>query len=145
MLPNAKASELIAVLDVVNPSSQAPGAVSTGWVSAADYHRFLAVLQLGVLGASGTVDAKIQQATDGAGTGAKDVTGKAITQITATNNQQKLIDVQADDLDVSGGFNYIRLTVTTAVAASLTSVVLLGAYPRYAAVTQATSVKEVVG
>jgi hypothetical protein len=45
--------------------------------------------RLGVLGASATVDAKLQQATDNSGTGVKDVTGKAITQLVkATQRQQ---------------------------------------------------------
>jgi hypothetical protein len=37
----------------------------------------IAVIKTGVLGASATVDAKLQQATDSSGTGVKDITGKA--------------------------------------------------------------------
>lgn len=125
---NVKGSEQLAVLDVVNPSAQAAGAATTGWVSAAQFQKFLAVIQAGTFGASATVDAKIQQATSSAGAGAKDVTGKAITQLLAAggNNVQAEINLDAQELDVNGGFAYIQLSVTVGTAATGTSAVLLG-------------------
>ena len=47
----------------------------------AKFAEIMALIQTGVLGAAATLDAKLQQATDAAGTGAKDITGKAIVQI----------------------------------------------------------------
>ncbi len=55
----------------IAPSNQAAGAQSTGWISVADYFNFMALVNVGALGASGTVDAKIEQAQDSSGTGAK--------------------------------------------------------------------------
>ena len=135
MFPNAKGSELFSVLATIDPASQAAGTASTGWVSAGNHHNLLAMVQSGVLGASATLDAKLQQATDSTGTGAKDITGRAITQLTQAasgSSKQVLINLRSDDLDVTNGYAYVRLSVTVGVAASLTAAQLLGVNPRFA-------------
>jgi len=134
MYPNSKASEMLAVLGTIDPATQAAGAVSTGWISVANHLGFLALVQTGVLGTSATVDAKLQQALDSAGTGAKDISGKAITQIVKAtgDNKQVLVNVKPEELDTVNGFGFVRLTVTVGVAASITSAQLLGINPRYA-------------
>lgn len=127
MLPSAKISEQAAVLATINPVSTAT-TVTSGWVSAANCERFLALIQTGVLGTSATVDAKLQQATDASGTSAKDITGKAITQIVKASgdNKQAEINLRAEELDVNGGFAFVQLSVTVGTAASLVAGVLLG-------------------
>jgi len=134
MFPNSKASEMLAVLATIDPASQAAGALSTGWVSVANHLGFLAVVQTGVLGTSATVDAKLQQALDNAGTGAKDIAGKALTQIVKAtgDNKQALINIKPEELDTVNGFGFVRVTVTVGVAASITSAQLLGVNPRFA-------------
>jgi hypothetical protein len=134
MYPNSKASEMLAVLATIDPATQAAGAVSTGWVSVANHLGFLALVQTGVLGTSATVDAKLQQALDSSGTGAKDISGKAITQIVKAtgDNKQVLVNVKPEELDTVNGFGFVRVTVTVGVAASITSAQLLGVNPRYA-------------
>ena len=134
MYPNSKASEMLAVLATIDPATQAAGAVSTGWVSVANYLGFLALVQTGVLGTSATVDAKLQQALDSSGTGAKDISGKAITQIVKAtgDNKQVLVNVKPEELDTVNGFGFVRVTVTVGVATSITSAQLLGVNPRYA-------------
>jgi hypothetical protein len=134
MFPNAKGSELFSVLATIDPASQAVGTVTTGWISAGNHHTLLALVQTGVLGTGTTLDAKLQQATDALGTGAKDVTGKAITQIVKAtgDNKQALINLRPDDLDVTNGYAFVRLSLTVAVAASLTAAQLLGFNPRFA-------------
>ena len=145
---NVKASEQVALLGVVSPSSQAAGAASTGWVSAANFQKYLALVETGVLGTAATVDAKFQQAKDGTGTGAKDVPNKAITQIVKASGDtvQAMINLDAQDLDVDGGFGFIQLSVTVGAAASLTAAALLGFLPRFAPASDfnPTSVVQVV-
>lgn len=132
MFPNAKGSELLAILATIDPSNQAAGAATTGWISAAEHHALLAIVQTGVLGTGATVDAKLQQALDATGTGAKDITGKAIAQIVKASgdNKQALINVKPEELDTVGGFGFVRLSVTVAVAASQTAAQVLGINPR---------------
>lgn len=128
MFPNAKGSELLAILATIDPSSQAAGAATTGWISAAEHHALLAIVQTGVLGTGATVDAKLQQALDATGTSAKDITGKAIAQIVKASgdNKQALINVKPEELDTLGGFGFVRLSVTVGVAASQTAAQVLG-------------------
>ncbi|HUX23220.1 MAG TPA: hypothetical protein VMV87_01260 [Burkholderiales bacterium] len=144
---NTKATEQVAILGVINPSSQVAGAAVSGWISAADYQQFLAIVQTGVLGTAATVDAKIQQATDSSGTAAKDVTGAALAQIVKAtgDNVQAEINLNTQQLDVEGGFDYIQLSVTVGTATSITAAQLLGFSPRFSPPTNAASVVQVVG
>lgn len=134
MFPNAKGSELLSVLATIDPAAQAVGTVTTGWVSVANHHGFLSLVQTGVLGTSATVDAKLQQAVDSSGTSAKDITGKAITQIVKAtgDNKQVLINVKPEELDTVNGFGFVRLSLTVGVAPSQTSAQMLGLNPRFA-------------
>ena len=134
MFPNAKGSELLSILATIDPASQAAGTVTSGWVSVVNFHTLLAVVETGVLGASATLDAKFQQAQDNSGTGAKDITGKAITQIVKAtgDNKQALINIKPEDLDNANGFGFVRLSLTIGVAASIVAGKLLGVNPRYA-------------
>ena len=134
MTPNAKPSEHISVLATIDPASAGPATVNTGWVSAANFFAFLAFIDVGAFGASATIDAKFQQATDNAGTGVKDIVpAKAITQLLAAggNNRQAMVNMKAADLDVEGQFKFIRLSVIIGTAATQVSALLLGFYPRY--------------
>lgn len=134
MYPNAKGSEELSILATIDPASQAAGTVSSGWVSVANFHAILAVVETGILGASATLDAKVQQAQDNVGTGAKDVTGKAIVQIVKAtgDNKQALINLKPEDLDNTNNFSYVRLSLTIGVAASIVAGKVVGMNPRYA-------------
>lgn len=125
---NARLAEMLSVLATIDPVSQGAGTVTTGWISAANHERFMALLQTGVMGASGTIDAKLQQASDSGGTGAKDVTGKALAQIVKASgdNKQAEINLRADELDLANGFTYFRLSITVGTAASLISASVFG-------------------
>lgn len=126
-------SERFAVVGNIDPDAYAAGTVTTGWVAAKNFHSFLALIQVGDMVATSVVDAKVQQATDAAGTGAKDVTGSAIAQLTQAggdDNKQALINVRTEDLDVDGEFAFIRLSVTIGVAGSDLGAVLFGVDPR---------------
>ena len=125
---NAKITESLAVLATINPVSQGAGTANSGWVSMKDAKRVLGLVMVGVFGASATVDAKFQQAKDGSGTGAKDVTGKSITQLLAAggNNKQAEINVADDELDSENGFCFVQLSITVGTAATLIAGAVLG-------------------
>ncbi len=55
MFPNAKGSELLAILATLDPASQAAGTATTGWISLAMHNGLLAVIQTGALGTGATV------------------------------------------------------------------------------------------
>ena len=134
MNPNLKFSEGHAILATLDPVSQGAATVTTGWVSLANFHNLVALIQTGVLGASATLDAKLQQATSSGGAGAKDITGKAITQVVKASGDSKQVSIECrdTDLDVNGGFAFVRLSVTVGTAASLINAMLIGFNPIYA-------------
>ena len=134
MNPNIKHAERVAILATLDPASVAASTVVTTWVSINVFHSIAAVIQTGVMGASGTIDAKLRQATDNAGTGAKDVPNKAITQIVKASgdNKQAIIECRDTDLDTTNGYAFVALSVTVGTAASLLAAQLLGTNPIFA-------------
>ena len=149
MWPSLKPSQRVAVAAAIDPQST-NAAVSTAWIQAAAFHKLMAVVQAGALGAAATVDAKFQQAQDGAGTGVKDVASTLMQQLTKAGTDdsatQSMINCKMSELDINNGFNFVRLTVTPAVAASLISAVVLGVDQHYgvASDSNAASVLQVV-
>lgn len=133
MYQSIKFSDRTGILATLDPASVAASTVLTAWVPVSKWHALAAILQTGVLGASATVDAKLRQATDASGTSAKDITGKAITQLVKAShdNKQAVIEVKPEELDTAGGFTHVALSVTVGTAASLLSAVLVGTNPRY--------------
>lgn len=148
MQGNLNPSARAAIAGFLPPASVAAGTVTTGWVDMRTFLSLLALINVGVFGANATVDAKVQQATDGAGAGAKDVAGSTITQLLAAggNNRQVAIDIRPEDLDKNNGFKFVRLSLTVGTAATFVSAVLLGFDPRYGAASanQSNSVAQTV-
>lgn len=149
MFPNANPSARAGVVGVIDPDAYAASTVTSGWIHAAKFASFLAIVMAGDLGSSATVDAKIEQASDSSGTGAKDVTGLAITQLTKAgtdDNKQALINIQQSDLDINNGFDYFRLSMTIGTAACDAGGIVLGFNPIKGAATASdlASVDEIV-
>jgi hypothetical protein len=131
--PTLKPSQRVAVAASI-PSQSAAAVQSSGWVDMSKFYSVMALVSLGALGAAATVDAKLQQATDSGGTGTKDIAGKAIAQFTKGNNddnKQAVINLKQEDLDLANGFQFVKLVITPAVAASQIDGKILGFDPRY--------------
>lgn len=145
---NLRPSDRAAVVGVIDPDAQGTGTVTTGWVSIAQFGSLMAVIMAGTLGTSATLDAKLEQATSSAGAGAKDVTGKAITQLVKASNDddQAVINCGQQDLDVDNGFAFVRLSMTVGTATSDVAGLLLGLDPAYgpASDNDAATVQEIV-
>ncbi|WP_417794598.1 hypothetical protein [Terasakiella pusilla] len=126
-------SASIGIIGLIEPDATAVGAHSTGWISMSDFQAISAVVMAGALGASATVDAKIEQAKSDAGADAKDLTGAVITQLTKDNgddNKQAVIEVWGEDLDIKNMYSHVRLTVTVGGANSDLGAIVLGTHPR---------------
>lgn len=146
---NAKITEYVALLGAIDADAYAAGTYTTGWVKKDRFNRFAALVAAGDLGASATLDAKIEQAKDSSGTGVKDVTGKAITQLTQAgtdSNKQAWINFEGSDLDGDNDFTHCRLSITVGVAASDAAGYLFGgdAYYGPAQDHDATTVDEII-
>lgn len=140
-------SQFLGVEGVIKPDATAAGTVTSGWIAAADFASYAAILLAGDLGASATVDAKIQVATDGSGTGAVDLSGAAITQFTkagSDDNKQAVIAFQREK--IGSGFTHFRFSVTVGTATSDLGGVVVGLFPTYGPATDLdlASVKQVI-
>ena len=130
----ALSSEVAAVIGTVDPAALTAAAHTSDYVSAADFESIMAIVKTGTLGTSATVDAKLVQATDSSGTGSKDITGKAITQLVKAtdDNKQAVINCRAEELDLANSFTHVALTITVGTATSQGDGLLLGLNPRMA-------------
>lgn len=126
-------SERVALVATVDPDANATGAFTSDYVNMEEFHSALAVVMAGVIAASGTLDAKLVQATSATGASSKDITSKAITQIdTGSNDKQMLINVKTDEMDVAGGFSFLALTMTHTTAGGDAAGLILGFDCRHA-------------
>lgn len=142
-------TEISSTVAVIDPDAYAAGTYTTGWVDMSDWHAMKATVFAGTLGSSATLDAKLEQATSAAGAGAKDITGKAITQLTQAgtdSDKQAVINLRDSDLDIDNGFRYVRLSITVGTATSDAGGELEGFFPRYAPASDfdASTVDEIV-
>lgn len=147
--PNVKPSDRFRLMGVVDPDAYASGSsYSTGWVDASLFESLMALIAAGDFVATGKLDGKLEQADTSGGGNAKDVTGKAITQLTdagTDDNKQAIINCKSEDLDVAGGFRWVRLTLTVTTAGVDAAGFLFGVDARYPPATDATTVDEIVG
>ncbi len=136
-LDNMLISEHLAVLAQLVPVSSST-AQNMAWTSMAGYGRFMAMIHVGAMVATSTVDAKLQIATDSSGTGAVDISGKAITQMLAASDGSKIrfIDLKSDEIPSTAVYTHIRVVLTVATAASVVSAVLFGEASNYRPVTK---------
>jgi hypothetical protein len=141
---------MAAVVAVIDPDANGAGTLTSAYVDASKFEQLMAIVMAGDLGTSATLDAKLVQATSAAGANVTDISGKAITQLTQAgtdSNKQAIIQVRADELDVAGGFRYVALVLTTAVATSDSGAVVLGFNPTYGPASDydLAAVDEIVG
>jgi hypothetical protein len=140
--------EDVAVLATVDPQDAATSAVTSDWVDVAKYPKISGLVAAGAI--TGTIDFKLQQATDTSGTSAKDITGASITQLSATDDNKQAwvnLEVDAGNLDLANGFHFMACIVTpTGGTTNLAFAALLGAQARYKPVAghDLASVAEIV-
>jgi len=150
MSVNTLGSEQAAVVATIDPDVLPAATYTSDYVEAALFANFIATIMAGTLGASATVDAKLVQATDSGGTGKKDITGKAITQLTQASpddsDKQAIINLKPEELDVNNDFTHFALELTVATATSDGGAIIQGLDPRFgpASDNNLASVAEVV-
>jgi len=129
------AAESVALVDVLDPAAVAAattngGAIQFGASSGAFASQAIAILIVGAC--NGTVDFKLEQATDTTFGTKKDITGKAITQLTASDdNEQAIINLDSSELDTANGYDTWRWVATTAGDTNVLSAVVLATDASY--------------
>jgi hypothetical protein len=115
-----------AVLATVDPASIAVGTAMTDVIDTQNWNELAFILQLGAIGASGTVDFVVEASA--AANMASPVTIRSAAQLTkadSDDNKQVIIGVRNNELSASGR-RYIRGKVTVGVAATLLGVIAVG-------------------
>ena len=127
------------VLAVIHPDLHL-GTYYTPWVDMQIYHKLVALLIVGDITATGTVDLELQEATSAGGAGGKAIVGKAITQLTQAGGDSDdvcAINLRGEEMDAANDFRYVRARLDVLVANANACVLLLSDYPTSAPVTQA--------
>jgi hypothetical protein len=146
---NKTPSEVAAVVGNIDPDAYAASTVATNeYIPMKYFRRFMAIVQVGDIVSTGTVDAKLISYTNGSGSGAADIPGAAITQMTqagSDSNKQAVINFNTDLLAGTSATHF-KLSVTMGTAGADLSAVVLGFDPRYAPASDndATTVDEIV-
>ena len=133
-------TERMQLLAVIHADLGAAGATyRTPYFSMAVHHKLLAIISVGDMVATSTFDATLMEATDAAGTGAKVITSKAITQLTAAggdSNDALAINLRTEEMDAANGFDHVSLRIRVGTANAYFAALILGNVPRYAPVSQ---------
>lgn len=150
MTPNLKPSQRIALVGVIDPDAYGAATYTTAWIPAATAGAFMALVSAGTMAATSTLNAKFEQATNGSGAGAKDITGKAIVELTAAgtdSDKQAIINLRPEELDLENAFTHFRLSMVVAAAASDAAAFVFSLDHRFgpAELRDLASVDEVVG
>jgi hypothetical protein len=108
------------------PAVPVDGTLPASYIDMSDYERIVFLIWVGVMNAGDLLDAQVVQATDAAGAGSKNITGAAITQLTATDDG-KLVSIEVRDtaLDVENSFRFVSLTLAETSAPPFAMVLAL--------------------
>ena len=100
----------------VGATNSAGSSDTVHWVSMEDYEYFLCLVEVGTWNGTDDLDTcKLEQATSSAGAGKKDLTTAASGGNYDTDypvdadGDQVYLECHASDLDVAGGFKYVRV------------------------------------
>jgi hypothetical protein len=124
-------SEKLAVVACIDPDAYTATTYASDNVDMKYHRRVMFIVQAGDLGASATIDFKVQASADGS-TGWADLDGKAITQLTQAgtdDNKQAIVEVTAEGLPA--GKRYLRGYLTVGTATSDAGVIALADVSRY--------------
>lgn len=134
-MKRTRPSDEIATVATIDPDAYGTGTYTSDWVDMTAFNRLMAVVMCGTLGTNATIDAKLEQAQDDSGTGAKDIDGSDITQITQAGTDQSdtqaIIEAWAEDIDAENDFTHVRLSITVGTATSDAGGIVLGMGARY--------------
>lgn len=122
-----KSYEVFTIAATIDPDAYSTGTQGSDWVDMTTFRQADFWVLAGTLGSSAVLNCKLRQATDSSGTGAVDISGKAITALTQAgtdSDKQACIHVNADEL--SSGFTHVQALATLTVATSDYGLVGLG-------------------
>jgi hypothetical protein len=121
-------------------SHAAAGAVTSAYAKVSGYHRLALLIHFGAITATGTVTVQLLQAKTSTGGSAKGIPETATQEktstaiVTADANGIVAIEMDASELDVSGGFEYVAVKYDVDTDNVTFGAILFGVEPRFAPV-----------
>ena len=140
------ANSRLPLVGTVDPQSASAGDYATDIVDMSKFQKVVFYILVGAMTTNGTLDFVVKGDSASGGSFTTTVTGKAITQFTkagSDDNKQAVVEVTAEEL-AEQGFRYVKGVLTTATAASIVAVAVVGVDARYAPADDLASVDEVV-
>jgi hypothetical protein len=127
---HSQPSERAAVVGKIDPALRDDTTANTGAIDMSKFHEVMFILQVGATDI--TVDAKLQEDSDSGFGSASDISGKAIGQASATDdNKVWIINLKSDELTPSKRYARMLITVGDGTSGAYTSAVALGMRPRF--------------
>jgi len=109
-----------------------------------NFRRAVVILHVGDITTGGTLDLDIEEAKNSSGGTPLTISGKSITQLTATDdNKVVVVELRAEEMTTNSDYWYINAELTAATAASISGLQIWGLSPRYKSVGT-TLIEEVV-
>ncbi len=121
-------SEVNAVLAKLDPRVYGAGEQNTGYVSFANYHRGLVIIQTGAMSAAVDVDFEEGTTTAGAGAQSFNTAGKDLNL--TTGGHVYVFEIKSEEFDTADLYDCLNVELTLTNNAAL-SVLVLGTVPRY--------------
>jgi hypothetical protein len=125
---NQNLSEAVAVPDHLTPAAaRAAGTYATGWIDASRFQRLVALLQVGTLAGSASINMRWQAATASDGTGSADINSTSCITATlgsASNDKIQPLELRLDQNPSTNRF--VRAYVSAATSTWLGGVVVIG-------------------
>jgi len=136
-------AERVQFVPVLFPQDGGTAAKTSTRYSMAGYTGVCFLISIGAI--TGTIDAKVQNSTLADGTGAADITGAAITQVGATeDNRMAIIDVKPGTWDTAKPFLGVIVTPTGGSTNLISAVMCRYGKDGVIPVTQETAMAELV-
>jgi hypothetical protein len=117
---------------LVPPASSSAARTSAAYVDMRTFEAALLNLIVGAIGAGGTLTAQLVQATSSGGAGSKNLGSVTFTTITdaggstaGVSNSLYGIEFRTGQMDLANGFYFVGVTITAAVAASISGAELI--------------------
>lgn len=127
-------TERIELLDHLAPvdANQSVGAHATACVDLSEFHRAFILIVTGDAAQDATLDVAVHQAQDTSCTGAKEMTSKAITQLTDSDEGVYVgIEIQTEEMDLDNGFHTLKAIATVGTDTFDYALMIFGVDPRY--------------
>lgn len=119
-----------ALAGAIDPQILDDGSLTSDWVSIKDFKQLAFVVNVGATDT--TVDVKLQSADDSSGTNAADISGKAVTQLSATDdNKQVVLRLRADQVNSADTHVAVVVTAGNGTVGAYVSAACLGFHSGY--------------